>query len=63
MSEGKLYLVPAGWKVVPIEPTPEMVSAADMGWEIQPRELRKRLRIYRAMIDAAPNAAKEKSNE
>ena len=63
MSEGKLYLVPAGWKVVPIEPTPEMVSAADMGWVIRPRELKKRLRIYRAMIDAAPNAAKEKSNE
>jgi hypothetical protein len=47
--------VPDGWKLVPIEPTPGMIDAAGMGWIIRPSELRKRLKIYRAMIDAAPN--------
>ena len=48
-----------GWKLVPIEPTPEMIDAACCGWVIRDREMRKRLKIYRAMIAAAPNAAGE----
>ena len=46
--------VPDGWRLVPIDPTPEMIDAAGCGWVIRPSELRKRLKVYRAMIDAAP---------
>lgn len=46
--------VPIGWRLVPIEPTPEMIAAAGCGWVIRPSELRKRLKVYRAMIDVAP---------
>src|SRR3990167_2699382 len=48
--------VPDGWRLVPIDPTPKMISAAGCGWVIRNTELRKRLKVYRAMIDAAPNA-------
>lgn len=57
---------PDGWKLVPIEPTPEMINAAGMGWYVNAAELRKRLRIYRAMVDAAPvvpDQPAEKENE
>ncbi len=46
--------IPDGWKLVPVEPTPEMVDAAGMGWYINKKELAKRLRIWKAMVDAAP---------
>jgi hypothetical protein len=48
------------WKLVPIEPTAEMLSAAGMGWVIRPSELKKRVRIYKAMVDAAPEPAPDK---
>jgi len=46
--------VPDGWRLVPMIPTPKMISAAGCGWVIRNTELRKRLKVYRAMIDAAP---------
>jgi hypothetical protein len=55
MSPPPSCSVPDGWKLVPIEPTPEMIDAACCGWVIRDREMRKRLKIYRAMIAAAPN--------
>lgn len=42
-------IVPAGWQVVPREPTDEMVAA---GWDVE--ELRTPDRIYRAMLNTAP---------
>lgn len=47
--------VPPGWKVVPIEPTDEMVRA---GWDVE--ELVIPERMYYAMLAAAP-APKEES--
>lgn len=49
----QLYLapqpaIPAGWQLVPVEPTPEMISAADR------HEHRHSDIIYRSMLDAAP---------
>ena len=46
--------VPDGWRLVPMIPTPKMISAAGCGWVIRNTELRKRLKVYRATIDAAP---------
>ena len=42
------------WKLVPVDPTPAMIDAAGMGWIVNPANLNKRLRIYAAMVDAAP---------
>ena len=43
------------WKLVPLEPTSDMIDAAGMGWIIKPANLNKRLRIFAAMVAAAPN--------
>ena len=48
--------VPDGWRLVPCEPTPEMVDAACLGWVISERERRKRIKVYRAMVEAVGNA-------
>ena len=44
------------WKLVPVEPTPAMIDAAGMGWIVKPDNLKKRLRVYDAMVSAAPTA-------
>ncbi len=51
--------IPDGWKLVPIEPTPEMTEAAGMGWYIKAAEARRRVRIYRAMVAVAPQTPDE----
>lgn len=46
--------VPDGWKSVPVEPTLEMLHAAQTAWLKDP--CRKSSTIYRAMVAAAPGA-------
>lgn len=46
--------VPEGWKSVPVEPTLEMLHAAQTAWLKDP--CRKSSTIYRAMVAAAPGA-------
>lgn len=43
--------VPDGWKLVPLEPTPEMLSQIDLtsGWTERALSVR-----YKALLDAAP---------
>lgn len=50
---------PAGWKLVPVDPTPEMVNAGricpmptDSEWD-EDEDYRA---VYRAMLEAAPEA-------
>jgi hypothetical protein len=51
-----VHSVPAGWKLVPLEPTPEMTTAArEQLWDTQGGVVKV---IYRAMIAAAPEAPK-----
>ena len=48
-----LYAIPKGYKLVPIEPTTEMVNKGDyILWDQNNPNLR---RIYKAMIEAAPD--------
>ncbi len=47
-------LVPVGWKLVPIEPTPEMMVAGTLVSEFQEDPSG----MYRAMIEAAPEVGK-----
>ena len=50
-----LRSVPEGWQIVPVEPTPEMISA---GWEhtALPCWSEDVAKAYRAMLSAAPKA-------
>ncbi len=50
---------PAGWKLVPVEPTEAMFTAFDAQIEGGPVYLSDFLRAYRAMLGAAPDAPKE----
>jgi len=54
MSKPTPIYIPAGYRLVPITPTPEQIDAAGCGWVIKPSEESKRCRIYRAMVMAAP---------
>ena len=53
MTETTTTTIPAGWKLVPIEPTPEMVDAA-CKWN---SERGNYSMAYAAMVDAAPSPA------
>lgn len=46
------FETPPGWKLVPIEPTNAMLSAAVIAWKNDPAK--KSSTIYRAMVQAAP---------
>lgn len=53
---------PAGWKLVPVEPTPEMIEAALISWDTAPdidgsgEAVEMNLtREYRAMLEVAPD--------
>jgi hypothetical protein len=46
---------PPGWKLVPLEPTAQMLAAGQMAWVRDP--LRKSSTLYRAMVEAAPHPA------
>lgn len=48
---------PKGWKLVPLNPTPAMIEAADAehgSWRRQPTTVLRHTWIYHAMIIAAP---------
>ena len=47
--------VPEGWKLVPVEPTPEMLRAAESAW-LHDR-LRRTTTMWAAMLAAAPDSA------
>lgn len=51
--EAEAKAAPAGWKLVPVEPTTEMINAAFDALEAYPLEGNVR-RHYRAMLAAAP---------
>jgi hypothetical protein len=54
--------VPAGWKLVPVEPTPEMVlkgGVISLGKPLNERSVKT---IYSAMLSVAPTAALEKGD-
>lgn len=46
--------VPEGWKMVPVEPTPEMMRAAEHHHELPTSSEDHRASIFRAMLAAAP---------
>lgn len=51
--------LPLGWKLVPIEPTTEMIRAACSAWPLRPREAKLSLGDYaradwRAFLAAVP---------
>ena len=48
--------VPPGWKLVPVEPTPEMVKALLEAMTIWVKEIGADQDIYRAVLAAAPSA-------
>jgi len=49
-TEDQQVAVPQGWKLVPTEPTPEMIDATTRIW----RDNRFRREQFRAMLEAAP---------
>ena len=51
---------PVGWKLVPVEPTPEMIEAGDEVEDLYKRGTPKTWgKVYRAMLAAAPAAPAE----
>ncbi len=48
--------VPADWKLVPVEPTQEMLSALEDALNVWVQEIGEMSDVYRAMLDAAPKA-------
>jgi len=61
--------VPAGWKLVPVEPTREMMTAALSGvtlpqsMEVYERALFAISKQYRAMLAAAPDSGHDRSGK
>lgn len=62
-AEASPQAVPAGWKLVPVEPTERMLAAAFDVYEFTPGEQGyktgndMRTAVYKAMVEAAPQAA------
>lgn len=50
-EKGRTILIPEGWKLVPIEPTDEMIAAAE---EVKQYELNTPWRRWEVMLAAAP---------
>lgn len=48
------WAVPEGWKLVPVEPTPQMEMAARNHHSLTTHYEDHRISIWRAMLDAAP---------
>ena len=55
MFEAGRSAVPAGWKLVPIEPTQEMTAAMEHQW-LYGSQIDVAKREYKAALDAAPEA-------
>lgn len=57
-------IVPEGWKVVPCDPTPEMIEATlrfDVIHNARPKSEQIAAAIYRAMYDASPSGPGERT--
>jgi len=54
--------VPQGWKLVPAEPTPEMLKAATSNYKHPDRWVTERTNVYKRMLSAAPTQVEKAGN-